>query len=1387
MKDPHRHFQITITSLIAILLVLTLLPSGIMAGSAPTNLRCEYCVNPLGIDSTTPKFSWVVNDTDRGESQTAYQIIVASSQANIDSNYGDKWDSGTVSSAEQCAVKYNGSALASKTKFWWKLRSWDKDNGVSVYSAAATFETAMLSPSDWAALWVGGNFNLIRKEFTLPAKTISQARAYVSAQGYYELRINGSKIGDHVLDPGYTKYSARALYATYDVTSNVRTGANGVGIMLGNAYYGSDRKAIFQLEVKFTDGTSATVVSDLTWKGNAGGPVISNSIYDGETYDARNEMAGWDNSGFNDSTWTAVSLRDSGLAGWSVVGGELDVNGGDEDLSRIGSTWTDYTFEFDAKVANITGGWLFRASDTGNLYMWQLLDKTHATDPNKIRLHKKVNGTYTVLANVSAGKTIELNTGYHIKMALSGTNIKTYLDGVLIDDRNDSTFSSGKVGFRESSGTPTEHATFDNVLVKAGTTTLLSDDFSGGLGNWGNPLPITAQLESIKVITDITPVAVTQPQTGVYVFDMGQNIAGWAQLTVSGPAGTTVTMKYAELLYASGMINQENLRSAKATDKYTLKGSGTEIWEPHFTYHGFRYVEVTGFPGTPTAANIKGRVVHSAVDFIGTFTCSNSMLNTLQSNYVWTQRDNIHSIPTDCCQRDERQGWMADAEVSSDGALLNFEMARFFSKWFNDMDDCQRSDGSLTDVVPDRYTGNDPPWLSANVLVPWDVYMAYGDKALLDQHYTRMTGFLGYLQSIDNANYLISQNSYGDWIAPVATSQTLLSTGYYYYCAKLVSQMATELGKTSDANTYATLANNIKNSFNSTWLINGDHYDNNSQCANALALHFGIVPDANKAAVVNSLVNNVITTRSNHLSTGTLGTQLLMEALRENDQSSVAYTIANQTTYPSWGYMLSYGATTIWELWEYVTGNGMNSHNHPMLGAALSAWLYKDVAGISAVKPGYKEIKVRPQAVGDLTSANASVNTIRGTLSSSWTKSGNQFSLNVTIPVNSSSVVYIPTFGLANVTIAEGTTTIWQNNQVAGSVAGVSYKATEGNYITWNVGSGSYSFVMNGSGGSTPTPTPTPTPVPTPGATLLADDFSGDLSKWVNTTNASISGGQLTVTNNESMRSASGGSNWTDYVLEADVKITNTAAGLVFRGLDDSNFYMWQLNTGNGGQLRPHKKVSGIWTVIKEVTTGFVANTTYHVKIIVDGSTIKTYIGGSLVDTTSDTAYTSGKVGFRQSGTEAAVFDNVVVSNINYDYVDAGESVSESAHNLQKDSRSGVNTEAGFTRRYAQVQASGSWFSYDVSVPAGVDSVRFDIRETCDRAATKDYNIYLDGVLYQHYTYNTSGAGSYIYTLTPTGLSSRTADGKLVIKFEEENPWQNYDPSIADVWVRLVY
>ena len=874
-----------------------------------------------------------------GESQTAYQVIVASSQTNINNNVGDKWDSGKVTSPEQNAVKYNGSALASKTTYYWKVRTWDKDNNGSSYSAAGTFETAMLNGSDWIATWIGGDFNLLRKDFTLPGKSISQARAYITSLGYNELRINGQKIGGYVLNPGFTKYGKRALYNTYDVTSVLNTTNNAVGIMLGNAYYGNldkpglpisgdymntnQLKALFQLEVKFTDGTSQTIVSDSTWRALKGGPITYNHIFNGERYDARNELPGWDSYGYNQSAWAAVS-----------------------------------------------------------------------------------------------------------------------------------TFSVG--------------------VTK------------------------TAQLDGIKVIETFTPVAISQPQAGVYVIDTGQLVTGWLQLTVNGAAGTQVSMHYSEILYANGMINPENLRTAQATDKYTLKGSGTEVWEPRFTYHGFRYVEVTGFPGAPALSNFKVRVVHSDIGLENTITSSNLMLNKVQNMYRWSQRGNLMSVPTDTMSRDERQGWGGDAVVTAEAALYNFDMLRLYSKWFNDIDDSQKTNSSIPATVPDFHdVGTDTAWMAIRVLIPWDFYQASGDKLILEKHYAKMKSYLNYLDANDGGNYLGVPMAWGDWLAPVSTSTSLIGATYYYRTAWIMSQIATILGYTSDASTFTTLANNIKNAFNNQWLINGDHYDNNTQCANSLPLYFDMAPETNRAAVVASLVND-IQARSNHLSTGILGTKAVMEALWKNGRSDLAYSLAVQNTYPSWGYMVDMGATTIWEHWEYITSGGMNSHSHVMFGGGVGTWAYKSVAGIAVTKPGYEEVQIKPEVNGDLTSAGGTINSVRGTVATSWTKGTNRFDLNLTIPVNCKATVYIPTFRGVNPQISEGGTNIWSNGAVTGSVTGVSYKTTEGDYVVWNVGSGTYSFVMTNQGTATPTPSPAPTPDPN-AITYLADNFddnSIDTAKW---------------------------------------------------------------------------------------------------------------------------------------------------------------------------------------------------------------------------------------------------------------------------------------------------
>jgi alpha-L-rhamnosidase len=857
------------------------------APNAPFRLTCENVANPLGIDNPTPIFGWAGGHSDRGQAQTGYQIIVASSKANIDLNTGDIWSKQDVASSQQTSVQYAGPALKSKTKYWWKVCVWDKSSAASPRSDAATFETAMLNAADWeGAQWVGGDFGRMRKEFTVDnTKTIAQARAYVSGQGYYELRINGQKVGDHVLDPGFTDYVFRALYSTYDITSLVKPGVNAAGIMLGNAYLiqweleqPSDKKALLQIEIRYTDNSTTTIVTDATWKGIQTSPVLSNGVYAGEKYDARLEDA-WDKSGYTETGWSAATTKTA-------------------------------------------------------------------------------------------------------------------------------------------------------------------------------PTIVAAQVQAIKVVDTLKPVSLNGG-----VFDFGQNIAGWTRLTASGSAGNNVTLNYCELTPGTG--------GTEVSDGYTLRGSGTESWEPRFTYHGFQYVKVSGVSGL-TTSNVTCCVVRSDVDTIGDFSCSSILLNKIHNAYVWTQKDNLCSVPTGCCQRDERKGWMADAMVTSEAACFNLGMKAFYAKWFNDMEDFQKyravdfsgaaAYGAIANINPcpeaERSPANwaiqDIPWSSAAISIPWDVYMAYGDTTLLEKHYQMMRKFVEYIKSI-SVGYLCSSNRWGDW-AGAATDGTMLSTGYYFRCAYLLSKIAQELGKTADAATYSQLSDSIKTVFNANYLKNNDHYNNNEQVANALALYFGIVPAANKAAVLAGLTKN-IADNGNHLTTGVVGTHCLMNALWQNGAIEAGYALANQTTQPSWGYMIGRGATTIWEFW-----NGSQSWNHPMLGGPIDAWFYKAVLGIYPTKPGYEELAIRPQIGGGLTNAQGSVMTVRGLVSSGWQLLGANLILNVTVPFNSRAVVSVPKPSTGQTTIYEGATLVWQGTALLAKTAGIDSAREDTTYVNFSVGSGIYRF-----------------------------------------------------------------------------------------------------------------------------------------------------------------------------------------------------------------------------------------------------------------------------------------------------------------------------------------
>jgi alpha-L-rhamnosidase len=515
------------------------------------------------------------------------------------------------------------------------------------------------------------------------------------------------------------------------------------------------------------------------------------------------------------------------------------------------------------------------------------------------------------------------------------------------------------------------------------------------------------------------------------------------------------------------MINRENLESAKSRDIYVLRGDPAgEVFEPHFTYHGFRYVEVTGFPGTPGLDSVRGRVVRSAVEWAGNFAASKPILNQIQRLIRWGQSTNLHSIPTDCDQRDERQGWMGDAQVTAEEAMLNFDMAAFYTNFIRDIRDVQGPDGTVTDTVPHRYGSRpaDPAWGTAYPLITWYMYQQYGDRRILEENYEGLKKYVEFLRSQAPDNVL-RYSYYGDWVSIVKTPGGLVSDFYYYWDVQILAKIAELLGKSADAQSYAHLVTEIQEAFNREFYDpKTGNYATGTQTANTLPLFLDIVPKDARDAVAGNLTDDIVYTHDTHVTTGFIGVKYLLPLLTRMGRSDLAYELATQTTYPSWGYMVENGATTLWELWENKTGPAMNSHNHPMFGS-LGAWFYQALAGIDNQpgSAGYEHIRIEPRIVRDLTWASGTVRTVRGTVSSSWTHAPSAVSLEVEIPVNSDAQVVLPRLdAITEVRVKEGDRVIWEQGQFVPGTPGITAGKEEHDAYVFDVGSGHYMFKLTG-------------------------------------------------------------------------------------------------------------------------------------------------------------------------------------------------------------------------------------------------------------------------------------------------------------------------------------
>ena len=1060
------------------LILFTQTASAAACSMRPVELRCEYRADPQGIDCAEPRLGWILEPTSpnaRGLMQSAYQVLVAESREVLGRDAGDLWDSGRVATNQSAQIIYAGRPLTSHLACWWKVRVWDSQGRASAWSVPAYWSMGLLNAADWKAQWIGLDSGLesgapqtgtdaahwiwfsegnpaasapvgtrfFRRELQLPAgRTIRKAVAYFTADNDFTLFANGVKAGS-----GTDFHQLIQM----DVTAQLHAGANVLTVSVVNAGSTPNPAGLLgAVRIEFGSGEPMTLITDGAWQ-----------------------------AAMNEKDWqSARDLGGNGIAPWGKIAW-LD------ESRRLPARLLRHEFETQNKVRRATA--YMSGLGLSELYINGKKVSEDVLSPGLTEYNKRVfYVTHDVTSLVKSGKNamgVMLGNGRYFAPRLTQpTTTRTYgyprlllhlrienQDGTVQEVVSDETWKlTTESPIRANNEYDGEE--YDARRELPGWATTGFDD-----GSWQSAQKVegpagammSQSIEPIRVMETLKPRAITEPQPGVFIFDMGQNMVGWCRLSVRGPAGTTVSLRHAETLRDDGTLYLDNIRGARVTDLYTLKGKGTEVYEPRFTYHGFRYVEVKGFPGKPKLSSIEGKVVHDGIDSVGQFTSSNDLLNRIYSNVRWGVRGNYRSIPTDCPQRDERQGWLGDRSAESRGEGYMFNTAALYSKWLRDMADAQQPNGSIPDVAPSYWPfySDNVTWPSSAIIIPGSLYDQYADLRLIQTHYpamklwiTHMSGFI--------TNNLMPRDTYGDWCVPPEeqklihsqdpkrkTSGEVLGTTYFYHDLRLMARYAKLLGLAGDARQYEERAASMKEAFNAKYLDRVHHlYDNGSHTSSVLPLAFGMVPDDERPAVFEHLTNKIEKETGGHIGTGLIGGQWLMRALTAQGRADLALGIATKKEYPSWGYMLEHGATTIWELWNGNTADpAMNSGNHVMLVGDLVIWLYENIAGIApdSEQPGYAHILMRPVAVEGLDHIEASLKTQRGPVRSEWRKDKGVFTWNVSIPANTTATVCVPASSVA--AVSEG-------GHPATQARGLIFLRMENGAAVFEAGSGRYHF-----------------------------------------------------------------------------------------------------------------------------------------------------------------------------------------------------------------------------------------------------------------------------------------------------------------------------------------
>ncbi|GII56004.1 alpha-L-rhamnosidase [Planotetraspora thailandica] len=858
---------------------------------APYALTCEMLETPLGLDEPFPRLSWRLRSAHRGDRQTSYRLTVALGPDDLADAQRLIWDTGRRLS-EDNVIAYDGPPLQSSTRYHWRVEVWNAEDRWSG-SAHSWFETGFMHADEWQAAWIGRDpraaavmdppedddrtdrtrhllpASHLRRSFDLDGRRPVRARIYASARGLYELRLNGRRVGDAELAPGWTEYHDRVLYQTYDVDELLTDGENVLGAVLADGWwsgyvgfdsrrqalhYGEAPQAIVQILLDFADGSRRWICSDESWRERSGAIKYADLLM-GEYVDARDELPGWDAAGYDDSRWGAAVVLDRST---------------------------------------------------------QVLQAT--------------------------------------------------------PDR------------------------------------------------------------SVRMTEELPARSVVQRPGGHFIVDFGQNMVGRVKLTIRGAErGQRVRLRHAEML-ADGELYVANLRTAEATDVYIAGGNPVEVFEPRFTFHGFRFAEITGYPGDLRAEDVVGRVLHSDMPWTGEFSCSDETVTQLQSNIRWGQRGNFVSIPTDCPQRDERLGWLADAQVFLPTACRNADVSAFFARWMRDVVEAQDADGAFPDVAPKLCLDHEgaPAWGDGGVIIPWHLYRAYGDRRVLERSYQAMAAWVDHIHRHNPDliwRHRVGQH-YGDWlqVEGVETPRELLATAYFARSTQIVAQAAEVLGEHADAKRYEALHAGIRDAFVNAFVdtsVDEGHVEGGTQTGYLLALAFELMPERLVSAAVRHLVAD-IEARGRHLTTGFVGVSLLCPVLTEHGHADLAYALLHQDTYPSWAYSIRHGATTIWERWDGWTKErgfqsaAMNSFNHYSLGS-IGEWLFGGVAGINQQPDSiaYRRLLLRPAIGGKLTWAQARQETPLGAVTCGWSIHSEvqteEVRIEVAVPPGAEATLHIPT------------------------------------------------------------------------------------------------------------------------------------------------------------------------------------------------------------------------------------------------------------------------------------------------------------------------------------------------------------------------------------------